>query len=70
MDVGVVAVVVLGLLLLEVQVLVLVLGELWFVSFGAPKMGIGGGCCGGGGWSSPDEVNGEPEDTLEPVEGR
>ena len=40
MDVGVVAVVVLGLLLLELLVLVLVLGELWFASVGAPAWAL------------------------------
>ena len=40
MGVLVVAVVVLGLLLLELLVLVLVLGELWFVSFGAPAWAL------------------------------
>ena len=34
-----------------------------------PHLGIGAGCCGGGGCSSLDEVKGEPEDTLDPVEG-
>ena len=40
MDVGVVAAVVLGLQLLELLVLVLVLGELWFASFGAPAWAL------------------------------
>ena len=40
MDVGVVAAVVMGLLLLELVVLVLVLGELWFASFGAPAWAL------------------------------
>ena len=40
MDVGLVAVVVLGLLLLEMQVLVLVLVELWCASFVAHKWAL------------------------------
>ena len=40
MVVGLVAAVVMGLLLLELMVLVQVLGELWFASFGAPAWAL------------------------------